>query len=275
MAEENLKVDDTTESKTVVAPTEKEQKAIEMGWRPKEEYEGDKRWVDAEEFLERQELYDGIHKANRKTKKLEKVIEALLVHNKKIEEVAVQKALDTLKQEKKAAAKDNDIEQVVILDEKIAELKENSKDTKPADSIVQEVWSEFKENNPWFDPDNAAYDEEMETYAQGVGTKLERANPDWAHEKLLSEVAKQTKKAFEHKFQNTNRRAPNKVSGKPADTTTPNKEEKITYNDLSPEGKSMYKVLVKNDKTNPHGVMSAEQYLADYMFALNSQKKRK
>ena len=258
-----------------VAPTEKEQKAMDLGWRPKDEYEGEKRWVDAEEFLERQELYDGIHKANRKAKKLEKVVETLLVHNKKIEEVAVQKALDALKQEKKDAAKDNDIERVVILDEKIEKIKETSKVSKPVEDPIQDVLDEFKEKNPWFDPDSSDYDEDMETYAHGVGTKLERAHEDWSHEKLLTEVAKQTKKAFEHKLQNNNRRAPNKVSTKTAtDTTTP-KEKKITYDDLTPEAKSMYKVLVKNDKTNPHGVMSAEEYLADYAFAQNSQKKRK
>lgn len=258
-----------------VAPTEKEQKAMDLGWRPKDEYEGEKRWVDAEEFLERQELYDGIHKANRKAKKLEKVVETLLVHNKKIEEVAVQKALDALKQEKKDAAKDNDIERVVIIDEKIEQIKETSKGNKVVEPPVQHVLDEFKENNPWFDPESPDYDEDMETYAHGVGTKLERSHPDWAHEKLLSEVAKQTKKAFEHKLQNTNRKTPNKVSGKSTNDSTPPKEKKITYDDLTPEGKSMYKVLVKNDKTNPHGVMSAEDYLADYAFALNSQRKRK
>lgn len=270
MAELDTKVED----KTTVAPTEKEQKAVELGWRPKDEYEGDKRWVDAEEFLERQELYDGIHKANRKTKKLEKVIETLLAHNKKIEEVAVQKALDTLKQEKKEAAKENDMERIVDLDDKIEQLKESKVKDTVAEDPVQDALDDFKEKNPWFDPDSSDYDEDMETYAHGVGTKLERMHKDWPHEKLLAEVAKQTKKTFEHKFQNSNRKAPNKVSSKAANDTTHSKEKKITYDELTPEAQSMYKVLVKNPKSNPHGVMSAEEYLADYTFAVNTQKKR-
>lgn len=270
MADAEKNVEDTT----VVTPTEKELKAVELGWRPKDEYEGDKRWVDAEEFLERQELYDGIHKANRKTKKLEKVIETLLVHNKKIEEVAVQKALETLKQEKKDAAKDNDMERIVDLDDKIDKLKESKVKSTAAEDPVQDALDEFKETNPWFDPDSSDYDEDMETYAHGVGTKLERIHKDWPHEKLLAEVAKQTKKTFEHKFQNSNRKAPNKVSSKAANDTTNGKEKKITYDDLSPEAQGMYKVLVKNPKSNPHGVMTAEEYLAGYMFASDSQKKR-
>lgn len=272
MADKDAEVVEQVEAPEV---DEKEVKARELGWKPEKEYEGEKRWVDAEEFLERQELYDGIHKANRKAKKLEKVVDTLMAHNKKIEEVAITKALETLRQEKKAAAKENDVEKVVSIDEQIEQLRDSAVAAKKAPDPVDAILEDFKETNPWFDPDSNDFDEDMQTYANGLGSKLEKEHDDWSHEKLLSEVAKGTKKAFEYKLKNGNRQIPNKVSSRAATETRPAKDKAIGYDDLSPEGKSMYKVLVKNDKTNPHGVMTAEQYLADYSYAQSVQKKRK
>ena len=38
-----------------------EQKAIQMGWRPKEQFEGDEEeFIDAKEFVRRQPLFDRI-----------------------------------------------------------------------------------------------------------------------------------------------------------------------------------------------------------------------
>lgn len=253
-----------------------EEAARIAGWKPKEEYDGDKRWVDAEEFLERQELYDGIHKSNRKVKKLEKVVETLMTHNKKIEEAAFQKALDALKQQKQEAAEENDVKKVVVIDEKIDEIKEKLHTTKntATTSESNEVFDEWKEKNPWFDVNNEEYDEDLSIYANGLGHKLEKEHNDWSSEKILNEVAKQTKKTFEWKFKNTNRETPNKVSAKRNTTNVDQGSRIITFDELTPEAKSMYKTLVKS-KSNPQGVMSAEEYLADYTFAANAQKRAK
>lgn len=271
MANEDVKV----EQAEVPEVSESETRARELGWKPEKEYEGDKRWVNADEFLERQELYDGIHKANRKAKKLEKVIDNLVLHNKKIEEVAIQKALDKLRQEKKVAAKENDIEKVVDIDEQIEKTKETLTTTTKASGSTDDILEEFKESNPWFDPSSNDFDKDMQIYANGLGYELEKEHKDWSHEKLLAEVAKGTKKAFEYKFKNENRKVPSKVSSKENKDTPVNRAKVMSYDELSPEGKSMFKVLVKNDKTNPHGVMTAEQYLADYSYAQSAQKRGK
>lgn len=255
--------------------SDKEQKARELGWKPEAEYEGDKRWVGAEEFLERQELYDGIHKANRRVKKQDKVIETLVAHNKKIEEVAIQKAIDALRLERLEAAKDNDVHKVVVLDEKIDEAKGKLPSAKPNTPSPSAVMEEFKEQNEWFDEASPNFDEDMATYANGLGYKLERDHEDWSPEDVLAEVAKRTKKTFEYKLKNSNRQIPSKVSSKSSTEDVGNKEKKLTYNDLTPEAQGMYRVLVKNPKTNPHGVMTAEDYLADYSYAQSLQKKRK
>src|SRR5512138_1524244 len=62
-------------------PSNYETVAREKGWRPKEEYEGDhEAWVDAEEFIKRQPLFDKIKSQSKKLKELEKTIEAISVH---------------------------------------------------------------------------------------------------------------------------------------------------------------------------------------------------
>src|SRR3990172_6847027 len=268
---EDKVVTKTEESTTKL--TEIEQKASESGWKPEAEYDGEKKWIGAEEFLERQELYDGIHKSNRKVKKLEKVLETLMSHNKKIEEVATQKALELLKQEKIEAAKENDVHKVVVLDEKISEIKEQRANTKANTPDTNEIMDEFKESNPWFDSTNKDYDGDMHAYANGLGHRLETEHDDWAPEKILQEVAKRTKDVFEWKLKNQNRKAAPKVSAKSGSEDKTPKDKTVTFDELSPEGKQMYKVLVKDAKSNPHGVMTAEQYLADYTFAQGSQKR--
>ena len=253
--------------------TEVELKASESGWKPEADYDGEKKWIGAEEFLERQELYDGIHKSNRKVKKLEKVLETLVSHNKQIKEVALKEALEALKQEKIEAAKENDVHKVVVLDEKISEIKEQRANTKASAQSTNEIMDEFKEGNTWFDSTHKDYDEDMHAYANGLGHKLETEHDDWAPDKILEEVAKRTKAVFEFKLKNQNRKAAPKVSAKSGgeDKTPSNKT--VTFDELSPEGKQMYKVLVKDAKTNPYGVMTAEQYLADYTFAQNAHKR--
>lgn len=249
------------------------QRAMEMGWKPQDQYEGEKRWVDYPEFLERQELYDGIHSANRKAKKLEKTINALMQHNKQIKEAAYKDALATLRKEKVAAAKENDIATVVAIDEQIEQVKEQAIESKTDSSSSNELFDEWKEENSWFNEDSPEYDPDMFYYANGVGNKLEKEHPEWSPEKILAEVAKLTKRAFNHKFKNPNREIPNKVSGKPAVNKKVETKKTITFDDLTPEAKGIYKTLVKSS-SNPHGVMSAEQYLADYQIGLEARKNK-
>ncbi len=271
-------VEGIEEAPQVVEESESIQKARSLGWKPKEEYDGDKRWVDADEFLERQELYDGIHKSNRSVKKLKKVIETLVVHNKSIEEAAYQKALDTLRQEKKTAAADNDVAAVVAIDEKIDAVKEKLSTAKTGATApaATELFEEWMEQNPWYSKDHDQFDEDMFMYASGLGHQLETEHDDWSPEKILSEVSKRTKKTFEWKFKNGNREVPNKVNSKKTATSTveTGTNKKFTYDMLPPEAQGMYRTLVKT-KSNPHGVMSAEEYLADYAVAASRTKEGK
>ena len=246
--------------------SESENKAREMGHRTKEEWVEDGKdpdaWVDAGEFLRRAPLYEGLHKANRTVKSLEKKLDLLYKHQEELVGAKVQQKLTELRAEKKAAAAENDVAKVVAIDEEIEKVKDSTK-VKGADSKIdddtQEMFDEWKSENEWYEKD-----EDMFAYANGIGGKLEKENPDWGPDKILKEVSKKTKKAFEWKFKNPNREAANKVGSSKSDTGTPAVKGKLpTYNDLPDEAKTMYKEFVKS-KSNPHGIMAADDYLKQY-----------
>ena len=74
--------------------SEVELRAMEMGWRPKEEYNGDEEnFIDAKEFVRRKPLFDKIEHQGKQIKAVTKALEALKTHYTRVEEAAVQKAI--------------------------------------------------------------------------------------------------------------------------------------------------------------------------------------
>ncbi len=241
---------------------EVEVQARERGWKPKEEYTGEPdSWTDAAEFMRRAPLYEGLHKANRTIKKLEKMVTGLAQHNKEVEKAAYEKALADLKAQKKIAATNNDLEKVVEIDERIevVEAKKDKVEKEPAKEEATEVFDDWKAENEWYEKD-----EDMFAYANGIGSKLEKDHPDWSPEKVLNEVAKKTKKAFEWKLKNPNRETATKVGSTNGTGKTPSTSGKLpSFHDLPKEAKESYRDWVKTDK-NPRGIMSSEEFLRQY-----------
>ena len=99
MTDENLEQNVEQESTL----TSIEEKAISMGWRPKEQFEGDEEeFIDAKEFVRRQPLFDRIESQNKQLKNVTKALEALKTHYTRVEEAAVQKAINQLKAQRKS-----------------------------------------------------------------------------------------------------------------------------------------------------------------------------
>ena len=88
-----------------------EDKAREMGWSPKEDFEGDEsKWVSAETFVARKPLFDKIESQSKYIKSVEKstrqtqeALQALAEHHKKVALVAFKKELGDLKTQRRAA----------------------------------------------------------------------------------------------------------------------------------------------------------------------------
>jgi len=104
--------------------TEAEQKAIEMGWRPKDEFEGDDaEFIDAVEFVRRKPLFDKIEHVSKELRETRKAMKALQEHHEKVRDAEYKHAVDQLKIEKKAALESGDADRLIEIDSQMAEVK--------------------------------------------------------------------------------------------------------------------------------------------------------
>lgn len=258
-----------TEDTEVVETTEQEQIARAQGWRPKEEAEdlvAAGKWVPADEFNRRKEFFDAIHKVNQKNKRLEEQLNALNEHHLKVKEAALKQAREELLNEKRAAAKDNDLERIVEIDEKLSELSTQPAPTAPANPTSHPEMEEFVKKNRWY-----AEDEDLQAFANGYGAKLEREKPTLSTQEVLDAVEKKVKETFPNKFSTTTTTQTQRVSSVSPSRPGPDgpagiKKKKIAYNDLPDEAKDMHNKLVKSPR-NPYGKLTSEQYLKDYALA--------
>ena len=67
--------------------TEIQLKAIDQGWIPKEEFDGDpEAFIDAAEFVRRGELFEKIEKQSKQLKAVREALEAFRIHHSKVKE---------------------------------------------------------------------------------------------------------------------------------------------------------------------------------------------
>lgn len=187
-----------------------ELKALERGWKPKEEWEGSSsEWVSADEFNRRGELMDTISTLNKRDKskddridKLETALKELGEHNKKIAEKEYERALATLKKQKVQALEMDDHERVVEVEDKIEEVKEAKRKFEQSSSVDKEeprqpesnpVVEQWKQNNQWYTT-NLAMRGAADAFANDYITRNPSAVSD--AEAVLNYVDQQIKKEF-------------------------------------------------------------------------------
>jgi hypothetical protein len=186
--------------------SEIEQKALEMGWRPKDEFDGDEtEFIDAKEFVRRQPLFDKISHQSREIKEVRKALEALKIHYTTVRESEFERALSTLKKERKDALSNGDGDRFDQLDDEIKVVEKQVESIKAVkDSpIVQEAsehpeFTAWKNQNRWYE--STSY---MRKFADDFGTELAARGIPPAD--VLKQVAQAVKKEFPSKFVNSNK----------------------------------------------------------------------
>lgn len=211
--EENTEsVEETTENTETREYTEIEQQAMERGWSPDFQGDENKRAISAEEFLDRQKLYDDLRKRGRENKELRSELETLKANDKKFAKRIYEQAKKDLQAKKKAAYEEGDTDKVVETDEELRQLDKEQEefDKSPqTDNSAQEAFSDWVSKNPWYQNDS-----DLAAYADGAGPRVLQENPHLAdnngnvinHEEFLQKVTEKTKKAFPEKFKGTTRR---------------------------------------------------------------------
>jgi hypothetical protein len=223
--------------------------AREKGWKPKEEYEGDlSNWVDADEFVKRQPLFDKIRNQSKKLKELEKTIEAISQHYNENIKQAKERAIAELKAERKEAIELGEAARVDAIDQRIEQVKKVEEPPKHQ-ALPQEIESFIEANKDWWEKD-----EDMTFFAMAHNEKYLRKYPGKLEESLKATM-EAVKNAYPEKFANQKRNAPPSVEGSTPPTSGGGKYSTARLNH---EQKLVYEQLVKRSK-----VLTHDQYFKD------------
>ncbi len=230
-----------------------EQKAMEQGWRPKEEFEGDPdAFIDAPEFVRRGELFSKIEHQSKELKAVKAALDALKTHHSRVKEVEYDRALKALQNARKQALVEGETERFLELEQRIEEVKEEKEEFDKELKAVQaepvrDINPEFTawmDKNPWYDSNKA-----MRAYADKLGVELaqEGHNPS----QVLQMVEREVKKEFAHKFQNQKAVRPQAVEASARSGAKPDSFQ------MTDEERTIMRKLVRA------GAMSEQEYIAE------------
>ncbi len=179
---------------------EVEGRARSQGWSSKEEFEANpnnagKKWRPADEFLERGELFDTIKSLKHELTGIKRDFNNLASHHQKVAKVEYERALNTLKTQRKVAAEEGDTSAVVELSDAIEELKTDFQTQREDNQSTQaQPHPAFQ---PWLD-ENSWYtaDEELRAIADVQAKKYYQTNPNPPFEDVLKHVSKYMKEKY-------------------------------------------------------------------------------
>jgi hypothetical protein len=234
--------------------TEEELQALDAGWKPKEQWEGDeKKWVPADEFNRRGELFGKIDSVTKDLRETKKALRMLQDHHAKVRETEYNRAVAGLRAQKKQALENNDVDAVEKIDDAIMDMKATEKvakqtaATKAAEPDPRFV--AWVNDNSWY-----AQDDEMRNFADDVGIAHAKSHPEKSPTDVLKYVEQRIRKTYPEKFKNQNRNKPNAVEGRNAQFTRSKREDSF---ELSDEERRVMNTFVSD------GIMTKEDYIRD------------
>lgn len=242
-------VDENTQDQSFSAI---EIKAIEQGWIPKNDFDGDEaEFIDAPEFVRRGELFKKIENTSRELKQVRQALSAFKEHHSKVKESEYNRALKALQTERKQAFVDGDHDRAFAIEEKIEEVRtekdqivQEARQPIEQDNVYTEQFQSWVESNPWYETNKV-----MRKTADALGLELHQSGH--SPSEVLRMVEKEIRQEFSHKFQATPQRRAPIVEGT---TRTPVKSDSFV---LSEEEKKVMNSIVNS------GIMSKEDYVKE------------
>jgi hypothetical protein len=243
----------STESSSEPSLSPEEQRAMEHGWRPKEEFAGDKsKWVSADEFLRRGELFEKIDTMGRDLRDTKKALKMLQAHHEQLRETEYKQVIQSLKDEKKRAYEEGDHDKLVEIDDQLLNIRADSRAEKEA--AQQQAaqpdprFVQWVNKNSWY-----TQDQELRGFGDEVGVAYAKTHPEMSPDEVLQYVEGRVRKAFPEKFTNPNRNKPSSVST----GTTPASQRKGEEYVLSDDERRVMQTFIRQ------GILTKEQYIAD------------
>lgn len=232
--------------------TEVELQAIEHGWKPREEYEGDPaKWRDAQLFMTLKPFYERIESQNRQIKENKKAFLQIAKDMQQVKDAAYRKAVADLKAQKKDAMQEGDFDRVELLEDQLGHIHEQKRiqdaqqQAIESDPVDQSELLDWQKRNTWYERD-----EDLRDWADARGVKLFNQGID--RSEVLRQLEQEVKKKFPEKFTNPNR---DRASAVTAGVKSPAKAEKL---DMSPEEIRIMENIVRT------GAITKEEYLKQY-----------
>lgn len=237
--------------------------AIEMGWKPKSEFQGnDEDYVDAATYIRRSKdiqdtMRQHLKENKRKLTALEKGIEDLRQHNERVYKVQLEKQkeeIERLRQERRTAIEEGDVDKVEALEQKMSKLSEKPEEKPQVDPEQYSMFTEWIKGNQWYNLDGVTEgDADMTAYADNLADLPEyQALP---YKQRLNKVTAKVKEMFPEHF---------KGNGKPKAAVNPVEaprmkaaQKKFSARDLNDDQKSIMRNFVRS------GIMSEQEYIDD------------
>ena len=217
------------------------EKAKSSGWTDKESWvaagKDPDQWVDKDEFIRRQPLFEKINKLTKAIKERDKRIDQVSQYAARAAENERNRVLAEIEAKRKEAFESQDYEAFSKADEELAKARQDQP-AEVTEPDIPEPIREFAERNArWFEKD-----QDMTEFAvERTGAYRKRGmDIDEALRKAEADV----RKFFPEKFENPNKQ-------KPAAVVAPNRESRPRahgYNDLNAEQRAVFATL-KNHMT--------------------------
>lgn len=238
--------------------------AKELGWRPKDSFKDDgKEFLSASDFIRkgnqlRANASKGLKETQKKLESMETVIMDIKNHfakTTKAQAAKHKKQIEALSKKRIEAIEEGDPEKVDALEGEMAELYNAVEEPQPTKDAPNpedvKLFSQWREENPWYSPTGRGGDMEKTLYADEEAAKLERY-PDLSYARKLEIVTQKVDRKFS-KEPATPQPIPTVESPRPGKA-----KKKYSARDLDPESKVVMRNLVRS------GVMTQEEYLKDW-----------
>jgi hypothetical protein len=237
------------ESQEATAPikySEAELNAMAKGWKPQDKFgDPNKKYLTAEEFLDRGELYESLSHQKKENKKLQESIKEILELNKRQAELALRDRANYFNQQRNAAIEIGNKADFEKYDSEYNESKKalDEISIKPAQQAKQEqetprkpihpAVEEFvKRNISWFN-DSTDENRQMRDFVIKKEEYIRATHPDWSDERCILESERSVKDLFPHRFENVNRtRKPSVNISSPESVSVNQTSKKATFNQL-------------------------------------------
>jgi hypothetical protein len=243
-------------------------KARRSGWRPIDEFKGDKKlWKDYKEFNAEGDriasrLSSKIDNLATQNRKQQEMIKKLVASQGQVAKQAYDDAVRKLRSERREAIKDGDVDQVELIDEKLDVLGKQQPITEPDEPEVPEIDDYTRQfiddNKHWFNKENPA----MVRYAISMERLEQEADPDASPDEIFDRVRAAVSQRYpgrvDRKPQQSRRQRP--AAPVVEDGATPVRGNAVAqrFSELPKVAQEIAEAFERD------GVMTKKQYMEEY-----------